>query len=328
MNISLIGFGYWGPNYARIINQLDSLTLRWIIDTNSQSFTGFPRRYPQIQFDSHIESVLNDTATQAVIIATPATTHFQIAQACLKAGKHVLIEKPLTTSAMQARQLIKLAQRQRLTLMVGHTFVYNPAITYLKTYISQGKLGRLYYAYATRTNLGPVRTDVDAFWDLASHDISTLIYLFDLEPIKVTATAGFYIYPHRADVGFATLKFGRGILAHLHVSWLDPVKIRQLVLIGSKKMAIFDDTSGEEKLRIINKGFKFHRRTPDFAAFAKLSLVTGDTLIPRIESQEPLFNQLQAFVKSVATHRPPQTDGQHGLKVVKVLEKISRQLKP
>ncbi len=330
MNLALIGFGYWGPNYARLINEMDELNLKWIVDKVPQKQKVISSRYPRTKFTTNIEDVLHDKETEAVIICTPPTTHFDLSQKCLKYHKHILVEKPLTTSLTQVKKLKQLANKLKLILMVGHTFIYNPAVRYIRKYIQSGKLGKIFYAYSVRTNLGPIRKDVDAFWDIGAHDISTMYYLFDQKPTFISAQGGCFIQPHLIDVGFANIKLTNGILIHIHVSWLDPVKVRKLVIVGSKKMLIYDDMSSEEKVKIISKGvtIKTNSTITNMTQFqAQISLMSGSIFIPKIASSEPLKNQMMAFVKAIKNRKSPESDINHGLKVVATLEQISRVLK-
>lgn len=324
MNFAIIGFGYWGPNYARILNETKSCRLKWVVDKHPKSFFGFKKRYPTTTFTSNINQVISDPETKAYIICTPATTHYKLIKKIVKMNKHVLVEKPLTSSAHQAKKVIDLTRNKNSIFMTGHTFIYNPAISYIKKYIDQRKLGKVFYFYAIRSNLGPIRRDVNCFWDLASHDLSTFLYLFGNNYKLINSSSGTYLNPNRADVGFTSIRFSKKILGHLHVSWLDPIKIRKLVVVGSKKMIVFDDTSPEEKIKIYDKKVRLNKRTSDFDDFQSHSLITGDILVPSIPRQEPLANQVKEFLKSIRTGKQPLTDLKHGYKVVKLLESISK----
>src|SRR3989344_4806491 len=247
--IGLIGCVFWGPNFARIAGE----NLKWCSDLDSKRLAKIKETNPHVKTTLNYEELLADKEVKAVIIATPANTHFKLASAALEAGKHVLIEKPLATSSEQAEELAKKAKEKNLVLMVGHTFEYNSAVVKLKECIQKPEFGKIYYLYTTRVNLGQIRGDVNAMWNLAPHDISISNFLLDSEPIAVRAQGRKYIQDDMEDVVFLTLEYPQDILVHIHVSWLDPAKIRRLVVVGSNKMAIFDDLK-ENKIELLYKG--------------------------------------------------------------------------
>jgi predicted dehydrogenase len=300
-----------------------------VCDANQEILRKIESRYARelhfVNFTSKIEDLLEDPELDAVCIATPASTHYAIAKSSLKAGKHVLIEKPLTLHSKEGEELVAMAENRRLKLMVGHTFQFNNAVKKLKEYLELGEIGRLYYLYFSRTGLGPIRQDVNALWDLAPHDISVLLYLLGKHPTQVHATGASFIQPGVHDVVFATLKFADGILDHIHVSWLDPHKIRKITLIGSEKMVVFDDVEPLEKVRIYTKGATRTEPPSSFGEF-QISLRMGDVVVPYIPLEEPLKQQCKHFVDCVLLDKQPQSDGRNGVEVVRVLEKIQESL--
>lgn len=325
ISIGLIGLGYWGPNYLRIFTELEQSRISWVCDANQEVFRKIKNRYAFANFTGKIEDLLKDPKLDAVCVATPASTHYSIAKSCLENGKHVLVEKPLTLKSSEGEELVSIAQEHGLKLMVGHTFQFNGAVRKLKEYLELGEIGRLYYVYSSRTGLGPIRQDVNALWDLAPHDISVLLYLLGGPPVQVSATGASFIQPGIHDVVFATLVFPGNVLAHLHVSWLDPHKIRKITLIGSEKMIVFDDVEPLEKIRVYPKGATRTEPPSSFGEF-QISLRMGDVLIPYIPMEEPLKEQCKHFVDCVLRDKQPQSDGRNGVEVVKVLEKIQESL--
>jgi predicted dehydrogenase len=270
--------------------------------------------------------ILRNDAIDAVIIATPVTTHFPFARDALSHGKHVFIEKPLTRTRAEGRVLIDMAAERDLTLMVGHTFEYNPAVEMLKEIITSGELGQVYYAHASRTNLGLFQKDINVLWDLAPHDISIFLYIFGMEPISVTAHGEAYVQPGIPDVARMSLTFPNRIQAHTHVSWLDPCKTRRITIVGDKKMAVYDDVEALEKIKIYDKGVQVPEPTSSFGEF-QLSYRYGDITIPRIPSHEPLKVECAHFADSILYGRRPRSDGEVGLKVVKILESAEASLR-
>lgn len=323
-NVALIGVGYWGPNLARNLNALPNGRLKWICDTRPDALEKISANYPGARLASDVNQVLDAPDVDAVVIATPARTHFEIASAALSRGKHVLVEKPLAMTGEECARLIELAERARTKLMVGHVFLYSPAIRKIRDIVSSGELGEIYYAYSTRANLGQIRQDVNALWNLAPHDVSILLYLFDSFPEAVCAHGITHIQPGIEDVVFAHLRFPGGVGAHIHVSWLDPGKVRQMTLVGSKKMVVYDDVDPDAKVRIIDKGVTRvanDNREP-FSSFGEFQLLlrAGDVLIPKIQAVEPLRLECEHFIDCIENDQQPLTDGGHGLLVVKVLE--------
>lgn len=325
IRLGCVGLGYWGPNILRAFLGLKACEVRWACDKDEARLKKIGGAHPQISLSSHYEELLEDRELDALTIATPATQHYAMAKAALEAGKHVLVEKPLATEIAEAEELIELAERHSRILMVGHLLLYHPAVRKLKDFIQAGELGELYYIYSTRVNLGQVRREENALMSFAPHDISVILYLLDDHPMEVSAIGKDYLQEGVEDVVFLTLRFPRGTLAHCHVSWLDPHKIRKFTVVGSKKMAVFDDMESSEKIRIYDKGVD-HR--PHYSTFGEfLSLRFGDIYIPRVEMREPLQIECQHFLDCIEAGKKPLSDGESGLAVVKVIDAAKKSLK-
>ncbi|MBT9548966.1 MAG: Gfo/Idh/MocA family oxidoreductase [Candidatus Sericytochromatia bacterium] len=322
---ALIGCGHWGPNYLRVIQQLLGVEMRWAADLSPSRRESLSRQFPQVKMTDQVSDIWDDPAVQAVIVATPAASHPELVEAALKAGKHVLCEKPLTISPAESDALVALAAEKQRILMVGHTFLFNTGIRQLKTYLSEKKLGQLYYLHSTRTNLGPIRSDVGAIEDLASHDIAIFNYLLAALPEEVSAR-GHSCLPHaHTDLAFMTFAYPGGVLAHVHVSWLNPVKVRQMTLVGSEKMVTWDDINVVEPIRIFDAGVMQEPYYHDFGQYQLLPK-QGDTWIPRLQLSEPLKAEVEAFVAAIQTQSPPLSDGAFGADVVRVLEATRQSL--
>lgn len=317
LNFALIGVGYWGPNYARIISELEGIDFLYCCDTNLDALKKMQRLYPQIKITKRLEDILENPKIDCVIVVTPAQTHFSIVEKILDSGKHVLVEKPLTTNVEEARKLVELARIRKKVLAVDHTFKFNPGIKKLKELIDKGELGKIYYMYGLYNALGPIRKDVSAMWDLSPHFIYTANFLLNSNPLSVLARGKDVLIKGMDDVVFLTLEYSNGILFNLHSSWLDPVKVRQLVVIGSKKMAVFDDISSDGKLKIYDRS-AIVDGDPNFA---KLNVILriGDIVIPRLENAEPLKEVVLDFISSIKEGREPFASSEEGFKTVQVL---------
>lgn len=322
LTFGLIGCGHWGPNYARLLQTLPGCRLKRISDLNPDRLKNLTGLYPALEAGHEASELFQDPEIQAVIIATPASTHAALVEQALNAGKHVLCEKPLTLEPESSRQLTQLAADKGLTLMVGHTFLFNSGIRQLKNYLDEGLLGQLYYIHATRTNLGPIRGDVNAVGDLATHDLSIFNYLLGAMPTQVSAQGQSWLQPNVEDIAFMTLQYPNQVLAHAHVSWLNPVKVRTLTLVGSKKMVVWDDMNPAEPIRIYDVGVIQEPYYQDFGQFQLLPR-QGDTTIPRLALKEPLRQEVEAFVRAVASGEAPESDGHFATGIVEVLSAIS-----
>lgn len=311
IKVGIIGCGYWGKNYIRIFNELPNCVLFGICDKDPDRLKQFPHITGFINFEELLPNV------DAVVVATPAILHYDVVRVCLESGKHVLVEKPITTSSKSAEKLLDLVQNN--ILMVGFTFLYNRGVRELAEYIQAGSLGQLHYLQATRTNLGPIRKDVSALWDLAPHDISIFNYLLNKMPTRVSAVGLNSLDNGLNDVIFASLIYPGGLVGNIHVSWLTPNRVREVVLVGSKERVVFDDTSIAERIRIYKRGvgpvlevsgpYEHHFKVED-----------GDTIIPKLALSEPLKEQVKHFVECIKNGQQPLSDGQMGLDVVRVLE--------
>lgn len=325
LGFALIGVGYWGPNYARILSELDDVELLWCCDTNKDALLKMQRIYPTIKITEKITGILKDDKVDCLIVVTPAQTHYQIVRASLDAGKHVLVEKPLTTSVEEAKDLVLLSKKKKKTLAVDHTFKFNPGIRKLKEYIDKGELGKIYYMYGLYNALGPIRKDVSAMWDLSPHFIYTANYLLNSKPVSVLARGRDLLIKGMDDVVFLTFEYENGVLFNLHSSWLDPLKVRQLVVVGSKKMAVFDDVSQDAKLQIYDKS-AIVDTDPNFA---KLNVIlrVGDMIVPKLGNKEPLKEVVLDFIRSINEGRKPFSSAEEGLETVMILSAAQKSLK-
>ena len=327
VRVAVAGCGHWGRNFVRVFQQLDGCSLEACSDPNPKNLRQLGRSVsPGLEFRS-TGRMLRAIRPDALVVATPATTHRRIVAAALESGADVFVEKPLATSVSDARRLVSLAKRKRRVLMVGHIFHYNRPLERLRAMTAGGKLGRLRYLYAVRTNFGPIRDDVNVLWDLAAHDVSIMLRLTGDVPARVSATGRGYVKAGNADVAFGTLYFRRrGVLGHFHVSWLDPHKVRRLTVIGTKRMALFDDVNTQEPLRLYNRGVLRDKVYGDFGQF-QMMLRDGDIHVPHVAGDEPLLAECRHFLKCVRTRARPLTGGAHGLDVVRVVAALSASLK-
>ncbi len=326
VELAIVGAGYWGKNLVRNYATVPGGHLRYVVDTSESVRARTEAAYPGVKAVADIETALADPALDAVVIATPAPSHFALAKQALEAGKHVYVEKPLTLNAADAETLVATARKHNRKLMVGHLMEYHSAVNWLKDYIDRGELGDVMYMYSQRVNLGIVRSNENALWSLAPHDISIILYLLGQEPQTVRATGQTYLQPGIEDVVFATLHFADGKMAHIHVSWLDPHKDRKLTVVGKSRMVVFDDMA-PEKIKIFDKGVQ-GTSAKDYASYAEfLSIRQGDIHLPHIPAKEPLAVECAHFVDCVANDRTPRSDGLDGLRVVKILEAAQESLR-
>ena len=327
LRVGLIGFGLWGPHYARILaGTMSSARLAACAEPAAARLAAFERMYPAARAYADFRRMLRDGDVDAVIVATPTSTHREVVEACLTAGVHVLVEKPLAGTVADAEALAAVEKSTGRTLMVGHTFLFNPAVRAIKGYLEEGLLGDIRYLYFTRTGLGPIRQDVNALWDLAPHDFSMLRYWLGADPIDLVARGQAYLKAGTEDVVFVTLNYPDRVLASVHVSWLDPVKVRSVTVVGDRKMVVFDDTHATEKLRIYDRGADYQPREGGFAEFIA-AVRDGDIVIPRLEQREPLREQLEHFVDCINTGKRPIASAEDGVAIVKVLERAQHELR-
>jgi len=329
-----IGCGYWGPNLLRNLAALPDARVKYVAESSPQRREYVTSNFSGINVTGRWEDVLEDPEVQAIVLATPAFTHADLTRRFLEAGKHVFVEKPLAMTAAEADELLALAKEKGLTLMAGHTFLYNNAVRWLKSAVDAGEFGNLYCIYCQRLNLGQLRSDVNAWWNLAPHDLSILLYLMDGKlPGGISATGRAFIQPGVEDVVFATMSWKDGPIANVHVSWLDPHKMRKITVVGSRKMAVFDDMSADTPITVFDKGFDAIPRlgeNMDFdltAARAGYRMRQGEIHIPVVERAEPLRAEIEDFVGSIRAGREPFCCLQQARDVVWLLEQGQNSLK-
>lgn len=320
----MIGAGAWGRNHVRTFSGIKDCELSAVCDSRAAACDWVRASFPKVRTDQDVATILADPEIDGVVLAVPAPLHASLARDAILAGKHVLVEKPFTLKEAEATELLALPRRSGQVFMVGHLLLFHPVVIRLKQMIQSGELGEIRYIYSQRLNLGTVRQDENAWWSLAPHDISVLLHLFDEIPNRVVATGGGFLQEHVEDVVFTTLQFPSGRMAQIHVSWLDPHKVRQMVVVGSKKMAVFDDMAPSEKLRIYDKGANVGENIDDFASW--ITLRFGDVVIPSIRMTEPLSEECRHFVHCIRTGESPLTSAESALPVVRVLEEANLQL--
>ena len=325
VGVGIIGCGYWGKNYVRVFNELPEAKVLTICDRSEDRLNEIARRAPGIKLASDINEILEDERIEAVVICTEATSHHKVASRCLQAGKHLLIEKPITTSVPDALDLGRVADANSLTLMVGHTFIYNSGIAAIEEQLRQEQ-DRIYYLHARRTNLGPIRRDVNAVWDLATHDIAIFNHLLKETPEWVSAVGGRVLGNCRVDVGFICLGYSRGVLGNIHISWADPNKCREVVVVCSERRLVFNDLNAVEPVRIYEKGVSAVGGEPENFGEYQLKIREGAIISPAVEASEPLKNQCRHFIDCVRTGKRPKTDVEDGVSVLATLEAIERSI--
>lgn len=327
IKVGLIGYGYWGPNLARIISKSQRAALRYIADVNKQVFTTVSKNYPETNVITDYKVILSDKQITAVCIVTPTSTHYTIAKNCIQAGKHVFIEKPLTNNVKDSEELVALAEKHKVILMVGHVFLYNPAVRFIKELILKGEIGKVRHLHFQRRSLGPIRKDVDVVWDLSPHDISMLLYFLDEKPVSLVASGISFLQQGVNDVVSVSLKFPGNIMANLIMSWIDPVKIRDITIVGDKKMILFDDVKQFGKVKVFDKNATIIEKTKEVSfGDYQIAIHEGDIQIPDIEEKEPLREELEHFIDCINKNAKPLTDGVGGLEVVKIITAISESL--
>lgn len=323
--IAMIGVGYWGPNLIRNFSDLDDAQVVSCSDLSPDRLNKIAKRYPGVKCTTNFEDLLKDPGVDAVVIATPVSTHYPIAKAALEHCKHVMIEKPLADSAEHALALVELAKRVNRVLMVDHTFIYTSAVRKMRELIDSGELGDILYFDSIRVNLGLFQKDINVIWDLAPHDLSIMDYLLRAEPIAVSAIGASHSGNEIANIAYMTLRFPNNVIAHFHVNWLAPVKIRQTLLGCSKKMVVYDDVEPTDKIRVYDKGIVING-SAEKRYQALVGYRTGDVLIPKIDTTEALQRVAQEFVSSINENRAPITDGVAGYRVVRYLEAAQQSL--
>jgi len=319
--IGVVGLGYWGPNLARNFASIPGAELRWACDGRASIRERMAPRHPGTRFTGELDDLLGDPDLDAVVLATPVPTHADLAVRVLEAGKHCFVEKPLAQSVADAERAVEAARRADRVLMVGHLLQYHPGVNKLKDIATSGELGDIHYIYGNRLNLGQLRAEENALWSLGAHDVSVLLHLADEEPYEMHARGESYMREGVEDVVFAFLRFPSGVAAHLHLSWLDPHKERRFTVVGSRRMATFDDMDAERKVTVYDKGFDEKADT-----YGEYITRSGDIWSPRVPNDEPLRLECEHFVGCVRDGRPPLSDGESGLRVVRVLEGLQQSL--
>ncbi|HET7036994.1 MAG TPA: Gfo/Idh/MocA family oxidoreductase [Thermomicrobiaceae bacterium] len=323
--LAVIGCGYWGSKHTRVIWEMPQARLAMAVDQSQERRDYLREKYGSVEVTGDAEAAFNSDDVNGVVIATPVSTHFELARQALLAGKHVLVEKPMVTRSSEAEELIALAEARQLVLMVGHTYEYHPAVTYLRNLIRSGSLGQIHYINSSRLNLGLFQPDTNVLWDLAPHDLSIIFSLLGQAPVSVSATGQCHILPQVEDVAYALVRLANGVTAHVHVSWLDPVKVRQVTVVGSTGMAVFNDVAAEQQVQIYDKRFTIAPAGDGYADF-RSGYHYGDVVLPRIPSGEPLTLECEDFARSIVNGTRPVADGYSGLRVVQALEAATRSL--
>ena len=324
--IAVIGCGRWGPHHIRNFNSLPGAKVVTVVDRDPARLAHVCDLYAGIGYRTDYHGVLGDGEVDAVVVATPTNTHYEIVREALMAGKHVLCEKPLSQTSEQAVELAELAQARGLILMVGHVFLFNPGIAKIKELVDNDDLGRLYYMSAVRTNLGPIRDDVDVAYDLATHDISIFNWMLGSQPESVSATGGSFIRPGISDAVFASLKYPGNVIANIQVSWLNPKKIRQITTVGSKKMVTWDDLDLSTPVAIYDRGANAKNGHGDYGEFLRVSMWDGDVCLPKVQVGEPLKSQNRCFLDAIERGEVEVSDGRFAVGVMRVLEAITESL--
>ncbi len=325
IQIGIIGYGYWGPNLVRNFYSQKNCTVKAVADARPNRLEVLTNAYSSIKGVLDANDIINDPAIDAVVIATPVFTHFELAKKALQNGKHVMLEKPMTASIEEANELIALATKNKLTLMVDHTFLYTGAVKKMKALIDSNELGKINYFDSARLNLGLIQQDVNVLWDLAPHDISILNYLVGFKPISVQAIGVSHIHNNIENIAYLTIKYEEDFIAHFHCSWSSPVKVRTMMIGGDKKMVVFNDNEPTEKIKIYDTG---HNVTTDEEKHQVLvDYRTGDIFVPKIENIEALSGVAKDFLNAIETGEKPKSDWESGLDVVKVLEAADKSIK-
>jgi predicted dehydrogenase len=324
VRVAAVGCGYWGPNVIRNLDAVDGFDLCCICDADPRRLRPVAARYPAARTTTNVEDILDDPSIDALYLATPVSTHYELTRRALQGGKHVLIEKPLATTVDQAEELAELADRNHRTLMVGHTFVFSPPVRKVRELLDAGGIGPIYYIETTRVNLGLFQKDVSVLWDLGPHDVSILIYWLKEVPMYVSARGRSFQGEALEDVAFLTLEFPSGILAQVQISWLAPSKLRRTSIVGLQRMIVYDDLEPVEKVKVYDRGVD--RQPASFGEF-QLTYRSGDILSPRLDTTEPLFLEVAHFLDCIQTGREPDTSPDSGVEVVRVIQAAERSLR-
>ena len=324
IKIGVIGFGYWGPNIVRNFNITEGVRVHMICDKNQKSLSRAKKSYPHISAASHADDILLSPDIDAVAVITPVSTHFELAKKALLNGKHVFVEKPFTATVAQAEELIELAEKKNLKIMVDHTFIFTGAVKKMKQLIDDGELGNLYYYDSIRVNLGLFQSDVNVIWDLAPHDFSIMDFLISEKPAAITASGKAHVNGFE-DTAYVTAHFNNNMIAHFNVNWLSPVKVRTAIIGGEKKMLVWNDTEPDEKIKIYDRGVEVKNKEGIYNLL--VSYRSGDMWAPKVEQSEALKLETEYFINCITNNKTPVNDGHAGLRVVKMLDACDRSLK-
>ncbi len=325
MNIAIIGYGYWGPNLVRNFSAVSNCHVKYVIDARTERLETVKKGYPNVQVNTSPDTAINDASIDAVVIATPVFAHYTLAKQALSNGKHVLIEKPMTATVAEAEELIELANKNNLLLMVDHTFLYTGAIKKMKELVDTNVLGDIQYFDSTRINLGLFQPDVNVLWDLAPHDISMLLYLIEQKPYSVNATGISHTNNGIENIAYLTVNYTNGFIAHFSCSWTSPVKLRTLLVGGDKKMVVFNDLEPSEKIRVYDTGYNF--KTDEEKKRLLVDYRTGDVFIPKLEMKEALLGMANDFINCIENKSTPISNANLGLEVIKILEAAQQSIK-
>lgn len=324
--IAVVGYGYWGPNLLRNFAETEGAEIKMCCDSDPQRLGKAQTRFPALHCETDFEKVLQNSAVDAVAIATPVHTHFELAKRAIKAGKHVLVEKPLTMRADHAEELVALAEKKGVVLMVDHVFVYSPPVLKIKELVTQGKLGKLFFIDSVRINLGLFQHDINVVWDLAPHDLSIVDFMLERSPLSVSAFGSTHADSEIEDVAYFNLDYGDGLIANFHVNWLSPVKVRQMIIGGSERSLIYNDIDVNEKIKVFDRGINVGEDVEQRRKVL-ISYRSGDVWSPNLAHSEPLSSMTHHFVKCINTGDTPISDGKVGLRIVKILDAAQRSIK-
>ncbi len=327
IKVGIIGCGYWGPNLIRNFNENYQTDLRYACDLNTDRLERIKLRYPHVRATADYKELLKDKSIDAVAVATPVFTHYNLVRDALDAGKHVLVEKPLAPTVKETEKLVSLARKKDLILMVDHTFIYTGAIRRIKEFIAAGELGEMYYFDSVRVNLGLFQHDVNVIWDLAPHDISIMDFLVNEKAIDISATGAVHTAGGMEDVAYVSVRFSGGLIAHFHVNWMSPVKIRRIIIGGARKMVVFDDLDPAEKIKIYDKGIELSSANKTSVYQSMVQYRIGDMYAPAISNKEALKVEIEHFADCIKNGKTPVTDGEAGLRVVRLLEAADKSLR-
>lgn len=326
LKVAVIGYGYWGPNLARNFIENPMTDVSYVCDLDESRLKPFNFKNRQIKTTTNYEDILKDNNVELLAIATPVSTHYKLAKAALLSGKHVLIEKPMTSKVREAQEIIELAEKRKLTIFVDHTFVYTGAVKKMKELISSGEIGEIYYYDSVRVNLGLFQSDMNVIWDLAPHDFSIMDYLIEEKAVSISTVAANCVLGNFEDIAYVTLRFKNGLIAHFHVNWMSPVKIRRILIGASKKMIVFDDLDPDEKVKVYDKGVTLMSASRDKLYKNLVQYRIGDMYSPTVNRTEALKTAVAHLVDCIKNKKKPLTDGQAGLRIVRLLEAAQESL--